>query len=207
MARHDCNCGHARRSIPTSRRRPPLPRRTRTAPRVASRSVSARSSASPIRRPDRHLRRVHAAPAPATPAMPAAARRLERAASSRWPLRVLNAVATVTSNSLPAAGAVARHGAVWKDHWERWGVCIPGGTDPQSVGARPSTSSWSAAGLRDASSRHALQSRARGRYCWWRPALIFERACRTRCETGGGSLGSLIGVLRPSRMRAALSRS
>ena len=53
-ASHECNCDHAQRSIPTSRRRPPLPRRTSTAPRVASRSVSARSSASPIRRPDRH---------------------------------------------------------------------------------------------------------------------------------------------------------
>ena len=53
-ASHGSSCDHAQRSIPTSRRRPPLPRRTRTAPREASRSVSARSSASPIRSPARH---------------------------------------------------------------------------------------------------------------------------------------------------------
>ena len=54
MSIHDSSWDHAQRSMPTSRRRPPLPWRTSTAPRAGSRSVSARSSASPIRRPARH---------------------------------------------------------------------------------------------------------------------------------------------------------
>jgi len=41
-------------SKPTSRRRPPLPRRTKMLPRDASRSLSASDSASLIRRPARH---------------------------------------------------------------------------------------------------------------------------------------------------------
>ena len=51
---HGSSCDQAQRSILTSRRPPPLPRRTSSAPRDGSRSVSARSSASPIRRPARH---------------------------------------------------------------------------------------------------------------------------------------------------------
>jgi hypothetical protein len=39
---HGSSWDHAHRSMPTSRRRPPLPRRTSTAPRERSRSVSAR---------------------------------------------------------------------------------------------------------------------------------------------------------------------
>jgi hypothetical protein len=41
-------------SIPTSRRRPPLPRRTRIEPRRRSRSASRSASASSMRRPARH---------------------------------------------------------------------------------------------------------------------------------------------------------
>ena len=50
---HGWSCCQPQRSIPTSRRRPPLPLRTRTPPRPGSRSVSARASASPIRNPAR----------------------------------------------------------------------------------------------------------------------------------------------------------
>ena len=45
---------HAQRSIPTSRRLPPFPRRINTAPRVRSRSLSWSESASLIRSPARH---------------------------------------------------------------------------------------------------------------------------------------------------------
>ena len=50
---HGSSCFHAHRSIPTSRRLPPLPRRTRIAPRFLSRWLSRRSSASLIRSPAR----------------------------------------------------------------------------------------------------------------------------------------------------------
>ena len=40
------SCSQAQRSIPTSRRLPPLPRRTRIAPLTGSRSLSANASAS-----------------------------------------------------------------------------------------------------------------------------------------------------------------
>ena len=58
-------------SIPTSRRLPPFPWRTSTAPRRASRSVSAKASDSPIRNPVRHRttisarRRTPSGPGPA----------------------------------------------------------------------------------------------------------------------------------------------
>ncbi len=54
------SCRHAQRSIPTSRRLPPFPRRTRTAPRALSRSLSLRSSASPIRSPARQSSTIRA---------------------------------------------------------------------------------------------------------------------------------------------------
>jgi hypothetical protein len=46
-----CSSSHPHASIPTSRRRPPLPRRTRSEPRRRSRSPSVRVSASWIRSP------------------------------------------------------------------------------------------------------------------------------------------------------------
>ena len=52
-SRYGVNWSHADRSMPTSRRRPPLPSRTVRAPRARSRSVSARSSASLTRSPAR----------------------------------------------------------------------------------------------------------------------------------------------------------
>jgi hypothetical protein len=48
-SRHGSSCAHAQRSIPTSRRLPPLPRCTSSAPRSGSRSVSVGASASLIR--------------------------------------------------------------------------------------------------------------------------------------------------------------
>ena len=51
---HGSSCSHAHRSMPTWRRLPPLPRRTRTLPRERSRSLSASASASLMRRPARH---------------------------------------------------------------------------------------------------------------------------------------------------------
>ncbi len=53
-ARHRALQQHIKRSIPTSRRRPPLPLRTRSDPRSGSRSLSANASASLIRSPARH---------------------------------------------------------------------------------------------------------------------------------------------------------
>ena len=50
---HGWSSSQAQSSMPTSRRRPPLPRRTSTAPRRASRSASASASASLIRKPAR----------------------------------------------------------------------------------------------------------------------------------------------------------
>jgi hypothetical protein len=50
---HGLSCSHAYRSMPTCRRLPPLPRRTRTPPRARSRSLSASASASLMRRPAR----------------------------------------------------------------------------------------------------------------------------------------------------------
>ena len=50
---HGCSCSHAQSSMPTSRRRPPLPRRTSTEPRRGSRSASPRARASLIRNPAR----------------------------------------------------------------------------------------------------------------------------------------------------------
>jgi hypothetical protein len=47
------SCSQAQSSMPTSRRRPPLPRRTSSDPRRASRSASASASASQMRRPAR----------------------------------------------------------------------------------------------------------------------------------------------------------
>ena len=55
------SCSHAQRSIPTSRRFPPLPWRTRIAPATGSRSVSASASASLIRSPARHSTMISAA--------------------------------------------------------------------------------------------------------------------------------------------------
>ena len=54
MASHGSSCSQAQRSIPTSRRLPPFPRRTSTAPRVLSRSLSAKASASLTLNPARH---------------------------------------------------------------------------------------------------------------------------------------------------------
>ena len=54
ISSHGSSWRQAQRSIPTSRRLPPLPRRTRIAPRVLSRSVSWSASASLIRSPARH---------------------------------------------------------------------------------------------------------------------------------------------------------
>jgi hypothetical protein len=51
---HGASCCHAQRSIPTSRRLPPLPRRISTVPRSASRSLSVNARASLIRSPARH---------------------------------------------------------------------------------------------------------------------------------------------------------
>ena len=51
-------CSQAQRSMPTSRRSPPLPRRTRTPPVARCRSLSARASASLIRRPARHSKTI-----------------------------------------------------------------------------------------------------------------------------------------------------
>ena len=48
-----CSCSHAHSSMPTSRRRPPFPRRTGTAPRGRSRSDSLGASASWMRSPAR----------------------------------------------------------------------------------------------------------------------------------------------------------
>ena len=50
---HGSSCSRAHGSIPTWRRLPPLPRRARTLPRERSRSLSARVSASLMRRPAR----------------------------------------------------------------------------------------------------------------------------------------------------------
>jgi hypothetical protein len=51
---HGSSSCHPQSSIPTSRRRPPLPRRTSSEPRRRSRSASCSASASSIRRPARH---------------------------------------------------------------------------------------------------------------------------------------------------------
>jgi len=53
-ASQGCICTEAHWSIPTSRGLPPLPRRTRIAPRAGSRSLSASASASLMRSPARH---------------------------------------------------------------------------------------------------------------------------------------------------------
>lgn len=57
---HGLSCCHAHLSIPTSRRLPPFPRRTRMAPRDRSRSVSASARASPILSPARHSSTIRA---------------------------------------------------------------------------------------------------------------------------------------------------
>ena len=49
---HGSSCSKPQSSMPTSRRRPPLPRRTSTEPRRRSRSSSVRSSASWTRSPE-----------------------------------------------------------------------------------------------------------------------------------------------------------
>jgi hypothetical protein len=51
---HGSSSCHPQSSIPTSRRRPPLPRRTSSEPRRRSRSASRSESASSMRRPARH---------------------------------------------------------------------------------------------------------------------------------------------------------
>ncbi len=51
---HGCSCSHAHSSIPTSRRRPPLPRRTSSEPRRRSRSASPSARASWMRSPACH---------------------------------------------------------------------------------------------------------------------------------------------------------
>jgi hypothetical protein len=53
ISSHGSSCSHAQRSIPTSRRLPPFPRRTSTAPRERSRSLSWSEGASLIRSPAR----------------------------------------------------------------------------------------------------------------------------------------------------------
>ncbi len=51
---HGCSCSHAHSSIPTSRRRPPLRRRTSSEPRRRSRSASPSARASWMRSPACH---------------------------------------------------------------------------------------------------------------------------------------------------------
>jgi hypothetical protein len=53
VANHGCSCSQAQSSMPTSRRRPPLPWRTSSEPRRGSRSASPSASASWIRSPAR----------------------------------------------------------------------------------------------------------------------------------------------------------
>jgi hypothetical protein len=71
---HGWSCSHAQSSIPASRCRPPLPRRTSSDPCRGSRSASASASASQIRRPARHSTTINPRGS-ASPCCAAAARR------------------------------------------------------------------------------------------------------------------------------------
>jgi hypothetical protein len=77
---HGSSCCQPQASIPTSRRLPPLPLRTRTAPRDGSRSLSASASASLIRSPERHSTTIIARNR--SPIAPGPAARITRTISS-----------------------------------------------------------------------------------------------------------------------------
>jgi hypothetical protein len=69
---HGASSSQAHRSIPRSRRLPPLPRHTRIAPRIGPRSLSLRASASLMRRPARHSATISPCNLTASAASPAA---------------------------------------------------------------------------------------------------------------------------------------
>src|SRR3954453_3253388 len=75
-----CRCSQAHASMPASRRRPPLPRRTSRAPRRWSRSDSLSASASWIRSPARHSTTIR--PRSRHPWRPSPAARMTAAISS-----------------------------------------------------------------------------------------------------------------------------
>src|SRR5437763_3094817 len=89
-------------AIPTSRRLPPFPRRTSTAPRERSRSLSCSASASLIRSPARHSRTISATEAPTIGAVADRAHHRDDLLNRRWIGRVLLALVTRRAASVVA---------------------------------------------------------------------------------------------------------
>ena len=86
---HGSSCSHAQRSIPASRRLPPFPRRTTTAPRDLSRSLSWSARASLIRTPARQSRTISGAESVAVGAVADCAHDGDDLFNRRWVSRVL----------------------------------------------------------------------------------------------------------------------
>jgi hypothetical protein len=98
-------------SIPISRRRPPLPRRTRIEPRRRSRSASRSASASSMRRPARHNTTI--SPRSRRPCRPAPAMRMTATISSSSPATVdgrPHQERRIRTWALPGDTAVSRAG-------------------------------------------------------------------------------------------------